>query len=202
MRSVLVFFLLVGVAAGVYAGPNAAVTVTLDLDGLAVGDNGVVVRSGVGGGDYVDIGVYCHGVTNLAAYEIRLSYDPALVDWNEGFTTANNGREEENILNTMGGSTPVFLKKAEAGVVTLSNVIQDATTQTAPEGDGLMAIVSFTTKAGFSEDQEAEFELVRVELQDTGGATDLVLPANLASVRVNPSDAVESWQWGRIKATF
>ena len=134
MRTVLALVVLVFVSVSgiAYAGPNGHAKVLLDLDGLNPGDDHVVLKQQVGGGEDIDIAIYVYNVVNLSAYEIKLSYDPALLDWNENYTAADNGRQEGNLLNSSGGSTPVFIKTAEGGTITLANTIQNATADDRP----------------------------------------------------------------------
>ena len=204
MRTVLALALLALLSfAGVaYGGPNSGASVVIDIDGLTPGDDGETLREGVGPGVDIDIAIYVYDVVNLAAYEIKLSYDPAKLDYNEQYTAADNGRDEGNILNSLGGSTPVFIKTVAVGVITLANTIQNATDEIAPEGTGLVAIVSFTTKATFTENEGASFVLQSVELRDAAGASDMLASGSLQAAHLNEPVAVEPCRWGQIKAMF
>ena len=205
MRTALVLaaLVLVVVAGTAYAGPNWQARVTLDLDGLTPGNDHLVLKRGVRGGEDVDVAIYCYNVFNLIAYDIRLSYDPAVVDWNQDYTSKNM-RGEGNILDRFDVETLFFSKShpEDVAVIIIGNAIVDFTAETAPEGEGLMAIVSFTTKAAFAEDDQALFRLLSVELRDSEGHKDTVLPGNLREAGLNEADAVECHRWGQIKATF
>ena len=204
MRTVLALALLVllSVAGIAYGGPNSGASVVIDVEGLTPGDGGVTLKTSVGPGVDIDIAVYVYDAVNLAAYEIKLTFDPAKLDLNLNYTTPDNGRDEGNFLNSLGATTPVFIKTVDAEVITLVNAIQNATAENSPEGSGLLAVVSFTTRATFSEDQGAAFVFQSVELMDAAGVPDMVAPGNLQPGFLNKAEAVEPCRWGQIKAVF
>jgi hypothetical protein len=202
MRTVLALALLVLLSfAGIaYGGQNSGASIVVDVDGLTPGDGGTDLLEGVGPSVDVDIAIYVYDATNLAAYEIKLTYDPAKLDLNLNYTTADNGRDEANFLNSLGATTPVFIKTVDGEVITLANAIQNATPENSPEGSGLLAIVSFTTKDTFSEDQGATFGFQSVELMDADGASDMATDTQPGYLNVR--EAVEPCRWGQIKAMF
>jgi len=111
--------------------------------------------------DQVVIEVLASQVINLSGYEFTLNYDVDQLT----FLKAEGGE----LLNSLGGETPVLLSISNAGELKLGNVIAGATEETAPEGDGLIARISFRM-----EGIDADLRLDDIIFMDVNGVKDVI----------------------------
>ncbi len=137
-----------GTPAQLTPGPNAEAEVTLrHADGST--PNQLVVEIGAG------------KVNNLSGYEFTLSYNPDQLT----FLKATGGE----LLNSLGGETPVLLSASNPGELKLANVIAGVTQEIAPEGDGVIARISFRM-----EEEDADLRLDDICFMDVNGTKDVI----------------------------
>ena len=190
------------------AGQNSGATIVLDLDAATAGNQANDLQQNVGASEAVDIAVYVTGAQNLKAYQVDLMFEATKVEWNSALTGDAFGREETNFMGSEGGAF-VFGKLLKAGttdVVSIVNGVTSATEANAPEGDGLIGVISFTTLGGFDTNTDAIFTVVFFEFSDTNNDLDTFdMPSpHDPGIRVflNKRTAVEADTWGRVKELF
>ena len=187
--------LLIGSTA--WAGENADATITFDLEKeVTAGDGENASIMDVGPDEVVVLSIYGHGLSNLKGYTIDLKFEPDLVSYTGGGFLRITPFELDVFSNT--GST-VGPAVSEDVVGLGSSVLPAPTAEEAPDGDGLLAWMEFTTSAEFTTATIATFSLDKGVLIGVDGVNDEV--ADKPSAWLN-STAVEPTSWGQIKALF
>ncbi len=137
-----------GTPAQLPPGPNAEAEVIMEYTAGSSPDQLVVEISAT-------------KVNNLSGYEFTLSYDADRLT----FLEASGGE----LLNSLGGETPVLLSISTSGELKLANVIARAREETAPEGDGLIARINFRM-----EGKDADLKLDDIIFMDVNGTKDVI----------------------------
>jgi len=92
------------------------------------------------------LNVHVLSVSNLAGYSFRVTYPSQTLTLIE--VSPDGGASLPNILNRVGGLTPLFVGIESApGNLWIANAIKRATETTAPEGDGFLAQITFSGQA-------------------------------------------------------
>ena len=177
-------------------GQNAGTTIVLDLDAATAGNQAKDLQHNVGPNEAIDIAVYVTGAQNLKAYQVDLMFDTTKVAWNRFLTGATFSIAEPNFMKSAGGEFVfgALLNVGQPDVVTILSGIISATEANAPEGDGLIGVISFTTLAGFTTNDQAIFTVVFFEFSDTNNELD-TFPS--PSVKVHPG--IQAFLWYNVK---
>ena len=138
-------------------------TVSLDFDVATPGDQGMTEMSGVGPSDTMQVAFYIRDVSDLSAYKVTVAFDPsALTFW--GGTI--HSPEEGNILEKNGGEAadvPPLLTE-EGDVVELGSMLLGISEEMAPEGDGLLGILTFQVME-FPSGEHTEIRVTNVQVR-------------------------------------
>lgn len=203
VKRLLMFMILGLLAVGstAWAGENADVTISFDLEkkaDVAVGDQGNGHIMNVGPDEAVVLSIYGHGLSNLKAYTIDLKFEPDLVSYVNGGALRISPMEFDVFLGAGLSGTAVFavIEDMVGGAVA---VVPPPPAETAPDGDGFLAWLEFTTSAEFTTATIATFSLDKGVLIGVDSAND--------EVQVKPNaylntTAVEPTSWGQIKILF
>ncbi|MCK4417020.1 MAG: hypothetical protein KAV99_02495 [Candidatus Latescibacteria bacterium] len=199
--SVLMVLSLLLIGSTAWAGENADATITFDLEKeVTAGDGENTSIMDVGPDEVVVLSIYGHGLSNLKGYTIDLKFEPDLVS-NTGGGFMSFSPLELDVFNSAGLTPSTVGPAVSEDVVGLgSSVLKDPyTADEAPDGDGLLAWLKFTTSAEFTTATIATFSLDKGVLIGVDGANDEV--ADKPSAWLNTT-AVEPTSWGQIKALF
>jgi hypothetical protein len=125
----------------VIAGPNSSagcsVDMSIPLPGLT---QSVVAYSN----DTIDVAIVADNVSNLDTYQIELQFDPKYLQFAGAYEEDPFILGIDNILKKNGGKTIGFQTiENKAGLLNITNTLVGASTDQAPEGTGVLAIVSF-----------------------------------------------------------
>ena len=96
-----------------------------------------------GPGDQSFLNIRIEGASNLAGCSFKVTYPASTLSL--AGATADSAGITGNLLNQDGGLTPLFLASEPSfGVLWIANAIKGASAYSSPEGDGLLARISFT----------------------------------------------------------
>lgn len=199
---VLIVLGLLAIGSTAWAGENADATITFDLEkkaDLAAGDqeNGYIMD--VGPNEVVVLSIYGHGLSNLKAYTIDLKFEPDKVAYTGGGFLRLSPLETD-VFNGAGLTPSTVGPSVSDNLVGLgSSVLPAPTADEAPDGDGLLAWLEFTTSADFTTATIATFSLEKAVLIGVDGVEDEVEVKPTAYLNTT---AVEPTSWGQIKALF
>jgi len=99
------------------------------------------------------VGVVAQGVTNLAAYQIEVSFDPARVEFIAG-AEENPFDGISNFLKKNGGETEGFqASEIASGTVKIANSLSDSDCDKAPEGTGIIGLLNLRVLDGDPDNQ-------------------------------------------------
>ena len=190
---------LLAIGSTAWAGENVDATITFDLEkkaDVAAGDqeNGHIMN--VGPDEVVALSIYGHGLSNLKAYTIDLKFEPDNVSLTGGGFLRISPLEVD-VFAGAGASVPPVVSEDVVGLA--SAILPAPTAAQAPDGDGLLAWLEFTTSAEFTTATIATFSLDKGVLIGVDSAED--------EVQVKPNaylntTAVEPTSWGQIKTLF
>ncbi len=199
---VLIVLGLLAIGSTAWAGENADATITFDLEkegNVVVGDqeNGYILD--VGPNETVILSIYGHGLSNLKAYTIDLKFEPDKVAYTGGGFLRLSPLELDVFSGA--GLTPSTVGPAVSDTLVGlgSSVLPAPTADEAPDGDGLLAWLEFTTSAEFTTATLATFSLSKGVLIGVDGVEDEVAEKPKAYLN---GTAVEPTSWGQIKALF
>jgi len=189
----------------VYAGENAGVTVTLDLEkeeeGEA-GDQGHLTVQNVGPGETVVLSIYGNGLSNVYSYAIEVQFDTTKVVYVEGGAT-NVGFAEFDVFSAAGLFVLAPDPENPSIIGAASALLPKPTADKAPDGDGkLLVWMKFTTRASMQTSDEVRFSVVKAQFKGLDEVLDDVPSNQLPMVFLNFAEAVEFSHWGQIKALF
>ena len=146
----------------------------LDLD-PAVGNQAATTDTIQVSSCSASIGLYLENALNLSSFEVTLRLVPAANLMFSSFS--DGGPDEENFLRSAGGGLTLSAAQTEINIVTVNGSISNPTLDTAPDGNGLLAVLNFqtfNTPDGFSEGDSAIVQLeeaIFTRLVNTGPDT-------------------------------
>ena len=171
-----------------YAGPNSSAGSALDLDytthdydpGITSKDIDSTADASVG--EEIWVAVVAQNVTNLDTYQVEVVFDANRMAFIEGHED-NPFAGVTNLLKTNGGSTIGFQAVENvAGTVNVANALVGTSTDEAPEGSGIIALLKFQV---LDEDASNQLTLSNVHYLDSGGVDDPI--TNLMDAVINGS---------------
>lgn len=96
------------------------------------------------GNDTIDVAIVADNVTNLDTYQIEIQFDPKILQFVGGYEEDPFILGIENILKKNGGKTIGFQAlENKQGALNITNTLIGSNTAQAPEGTGVLAIISF-----------------------------------------------------------
>ena len=131
----------------------------LDLD-PTVGNQAATTDTIQASSCSASIGLYLENALNLSSFEVTLKLVPAANLMFSSFS--DGGPDEENFLRSAGGGLTLSAAQTEINIVKVNGSISNPTLDTAPDGDGLLAVLNFqtfNTAHGFSEGDSAMVQL-------------------------------------------
>jgi len=133
----------------VCAGPNASAGCALDLDYTTRDyDPGITSKDiesevDAAANEEIWVAVVAQNVTNLDTYQVEVNFDPLRMSFLEGYED-NAFAGVENLLKMNGGTTIGFQAvETTAGTGNVSNALTGMSTDEAPEGSGIIALLKF-----------------------------------------------------------
>jgi hypothetical protein len=94
-------------------------------------------------GDQSFLNIRIEGASNLAGYSFKVTYPAGSLSL--AGAAADSAGVTGNLLNQDGGLTPLFLtSQPSTGVLWVANAIKGASAYSSPEGEGVLARISFT----------------------------------------------------------
>ena len=198
---VLMILGLLAIGSTAWAGENADATITFDLEKKAdveAGDQGNGYIMNIGPDEVVVLSIYGHGLSNLKAYTIDLKFEPELVSYVNGGALRISPIEFDVFTAAGLSPTPAFavIEDVVGGAVA---VVPPPPAETAPDGEGFLAWLEFTTSAEFTTATTATFSLDKGMLIGVDAVEDEVAVKPKAYLNTT---AVEPTSWGLIKALF
>jgi hypothetical protein len=131
-----------------YAGQNSVAACRLDMDSStwSYEDTSLadIEQMAIGfKNDKLTVAVVAQNVSNLDTYQVEIHFNPDVLMFENGNENSqNNGRV--NLLKINGGSTIGFQAiENKPGVINISNTLIGTNTVQAPEGTGILAILTF-----------------------------------------------------------
>ncbi len=160
----------------IYEGENAHAGLSVDVEIQGKVESGDQGNTGVCCGPFatVVLSFYTKEVSNLIGNTLSVKYDSAFVSYDRGSFSSFVG-EEPNVLLPW---NPIMVGPAphptDPEIVGMASMIlwnfPDA--EEAPDGDGhLLAVLQFTTKAGFKTGDEAEFWIEEITYKGVDGVS-------------------------------
>jgi len=148
-------------------GPNAAATVSLDLDQTA-GDQGQI-KFEVEAEDVVELGFYGKDLTDVTGVSVLVSFDTTQVAFVEAVEASG---DETHLLKSQAGAIALFLPaRLRENTVEFGGAILSPTENTAGDGDGLLGVLRFATLENYT---GASLTLDRVIFNSLAGIQDTV----------------------------
>ena len=140
--------------------------ITVDFD-PSRGDNGRDVEI-VPPGDTFELAVYVRGVADLVGFELQLNYDSTAVALED---IAEDSEAELNILRSRGGIT-LSESMPRGGAITQTVSLVGAQETQWGQGDGLLAVLTFTVKERFA--GMTDIVVSQAQLIDAEGGSETV----------------------------
>ena len=225
MKQNWMYFLIYGLAflllvPGAMAGQNADAKYNVDFNILTAGnDNDIILndlREGedaIGAETQFALAVYGTGFQNLKSYDLHITYDSSLIDFDGdnssekiGAFIVLNGElvqpssAEDNILAA--AVLPTIVTQVSDNEVVFSRTLSgEITEEVCPDGDGLLFLLVFKTKADFPTDRAFRITVSQLTTVDYDNATD-DLRHNFYGYVNRHGVGVESTTWGALKTLF
>jgi len=210
MRKLLLLIFLCFFVTGTsaWAGENAGAVVAFDLelkDAAEAGYQGHWKITGVGADQTVVLSIYGKDVSNLKAFGVKVEFEPDKV----AFVSAGFSDPDWSEAYILDGTGAFEIKKFDPAnpqsVYILSAAFEPGSEAEAPDGEGLIGWLQFTTSSDFTSETTAAFTLTEGSLTGFDGVTDDVtqqsIDQGVGKAYLNPV-AVEPSLWGQIKALF
>ena len=140
--------------------------ISVDFD-PSRGDNGKDVEI-VPPGDTFELAVYVRGVADLVGFELQLNYDSTAVALED---IAEDSKAELNILRSRGGIT-LSESMPRGGAITQTVSLVGAQETQWGQGDGLLAVLTFTVKERFA--GMTDIVVSQAQLIDAEGGSETV----------------------------
>jgi len=176
----LSFFILAGFC---YAGPNSSAACRLDMDNSTWSYENIslvdIEQLTIGlENDKLTVAVIAQNVKNLDTYQVEIHFNPDVLlfeDGNENSPT--DGRL--NILKINGGSTIGFQAiEKQPGIINISNTLIGSNANQAPEGIGILAILTFKVIS----QQVTDLKISNTYFIDSDGNEDLIKTTGYGTV--------------------
>ena len=154
-------------------GPNANAACLIDLDYTTSQiESSRLIRNG----DQFWLVLVAQDVSNLDTYQVEVNFDPDKLEFVQGLEE-NAFASLTNILKTNGGNTVGFQAvEVASGTVNVANALVGTSQETAPEGDGVLALLQFTV---LDASEMTSLVLSDISYMDSAGNKDA--PANVSN---------------------
>jgi len=225
MKHYLKYFLVCGLAflllvPGAMAGQNTDAKYNVDFNILTAGNDKDIIYNdllegdeAIGGETQFALAVYGTGFQNLKSYDLRITYDSSLVEFDGDASAEKIGAflvlngvlvqpsaAEDNILAA--AALPTIVTQVSDNEVSLSRTLSgELTEDDCPEGDGLLFLAVFKTKADLPTNRAFRITISRLTTVDFNGDTD-DLKHNFYGYVNRNGVGVESATWGAVKTLF
>ena len=189
--------LVLGASVWVWAGQNSGAAIRIDFDYTTPGNQNQNSISPPGTGVDVWLEVHVTGASNLDTYEFNLNYPSSDLTFKSAYED-NPFSGENNFLRKNGGSTVGWGATDYGTYVNIRNTLEGNQGEDTPDGEGLLALVKFTTKV----DAPGNLTFGAVEWYDNNGVKDVCtdkgeasLPVQLSSFSGTSGDGTVTLRW-------
>jgi len=142
----LIALIILIVPAFSFAGPNSLASCAIDMDISTTDYNfsGIENSASVLPDQLFYVAVVVQNVHNLDTYQLDISYDPEVLNFEDAVEDDPVAAGLTNILKKNNGNTLGFYaRNTQPGKINIANTLIGRNTDQAPEGSGILCILTF-----------------------------------------------------------